>query len=72
MSPVRKMVYLMLSMAAMLFFPWLGGYVRFEGNFPSGFFAFPQLEPLPKPGFDLLMFCFVALVCTAIAVLNHA
>ncbi len=66
MSVTRKMIYLLLSMAAMLFLPWLGGYFYFNGEFPADFFAYPPLKPMNKPGFNIYIFCFVALVCLGI------
>ena len=65
MNVTRKMIYLLLSMAAMLFLPWLGGYFYYHGKFPGDFFAYPPLQPMNKSGFDLLIFSAVAFVCAA-------
>ena len=67
MSIQRKMIYLLLSMAAMLFLPWLGGYFYYDGQFPGDFFAYPPLKPMDKPGFSLLIFCLIALACAGLA-----
>jgi len=67
MSITKKMVFLLLSMAALLFLPWLGGYFHFDGKFPSDFFAYPPLKPIAKPGFDLIIFIAVAVICAGIA-----
>ena len=66
MSISRKILYLLLAMAAMLFLPWLGGYFYYNGNFPGDFYAYPPLKPIDKPGFNLPIFIFVAIVCLGI------
>ncbi len=67
MSLARKMVYLLLSMAAMLFLPWLGSYFYYDGKFPADFLAYPPLKPIEKPDFNLYIFIAVAIVCAGIA-----
>lgn len=66
MSISRKILYLLLAMAAMLFLPWFGGYFNYDGEFPADFYAYPPLEPINKPGFNLPIFIFVAIVCIGI------
>lgn len=67
MSVTRKMIYLLLSIAAMLFLPWLGGYLHYNGDFPKDFFVYPPLQVMSKPGFNLLIFIGVTLICAVLA-----
>jgi hypothetical protein len=66
MSITKKVCILLLSLAAMLFLPWLGSYMYYHGAFPDGFFAYPPLAPMPKPGFDMTVFIVVAILCAII------
>jgi hypothetical protein len=66
MSVTGKMIFLLASIAAMLFLPWLGGYFYYDGSFPADFFAYPPLKPMDKPDFDLLIFIGVTIICAGI------
>lgn len=67
MTTATKMLLLLLTMAAMLFLPWLGSYIYYNGVFPVGFFAYPPLTAMPKAGFDMVIFCVIALLCAIVA-----
>ena len=67
MNITKKMLYLLLSIGAMLFLPWLGGYFYYDGSFPGDFFSYPPLQPMDKPGFNPLIFIVIAIACLGIS-----
>ncbi len=67
MSTIKKLSYILLSMVAIIFFPWLGSYIHNSGVFEPGFFAYPPLKPFNKPPFNPYVFGFVALGCAGLA-----
>lgn len=56
-----KIFVLLLSLVSILFLPWLGSYFHHGGNFPDGFYAYPPLTYVEKPGFNLPIFIIIAL-----------
>jgi hypothetical protein len=67
MTITQKITYLLFSVLFMIFLPCIGAYFLYDGNFPTDFFNYPPLEPLPKPGFNIYIFTFVALFCAGLA-----
>lgn len=63
MREINKLILLLAAMAAMLFLPWLGGYLHYGGHFPAHFFNYPDIVPISKPGFNLPIFVGVTLIC---------
>lgn len=64
MSDLKKITIILLSMAAIMFLPWLGAYFYHHGTFPPGYFAYPPLEPIKKPqDFNLPIFILFAFGC---------
>jgi hypothetical protein len=68
MSEIRKLLYILLSIVAIVVLPWLGSYILQNGQFPDGFFAYPPLKPIEKiTSFDPLVFTIVAILCSGMA-----
>jgi hypothetical protein len=68
MTDLKKILYLLGAFAAILFLPYAGGWLRYDGVFPPHFFDFPELVAPPKAGFSQPIFIGVAVVCVALAV----
>jgi len=58
----RNLRYLVLVMLAMVFLPYIGGYIYVHGTFPEGYFQFPPITAKQKPSFSPIVFCAGALL----------
>src|SRR5688572_26700697 len=60
MSKTKQVACILLSFAAIIFLPLIGSFIHHQGQFPSGFFAYPMLTPKPKAPFSWPIFGLVA------------
>jgi hypothetical protein len=67
MTDIKKLSFILLAMATIIFLPWLGSYIHNDGTFAQGFFAYPPLKPMEKPPFNIYIFAFIALGCAGMA-----
>lgn len=68
MSDTKKVLLLLGTISAIIFLPYFGARIRFQGNFPPDFFDFPALVAPEKSPFNLLIFIGIALFCVAVIV----
>jgi hypothetical protein len=62
MSLLKKIFYLLLAIGGLFFMPYLGGYLKYDGQFPSDFFDFPALIAPPKQGFVMWVFVLLSVL----------
>lgn len=66
MNPLKKVYFLALAYAGIVFLPYLGAWVYYdEGNFPVDYFSYPPLSAPPKDDFNLLIFIGVSIAFLA-------
>ncbi len=69
MTELKRMLYLLSAFAAILFLPYSGAWLLYDGVFPKDFFDFPPLTAPAKDGFSMPIFILVSLLCAGIAML---
>ncbi len=69
MKPLKQIYYVLLSLLGVLFLPYIGAWIKYDGNFPSDYFNFPALSAPEKAGFSVLAFCAAAAIFLAVIVL---
>lgn len=70
MTNLKKVFYLLASIAAIMFLPYAGSWVHYGGPFPEHFFAYPPLEPQPpaKTHFNQTIFILIAILFIVVVV----
>lgn len=66
MQKPANIFHLLLAVTLILALPYIGGLIKFDGVFPTGFFEFPVLQPIPKEPFNLTVFIVLSIVAFAI------
>ncbi|WP_138476252.1 mechanosensitive ion channel protein MscS [Dyadobacter bucti] len=69
MNTSSKVFYLLVACAGIIFIPYLGAWICFDGHFDHNYFQYPPLVAPPKAGFSLLVFVAVAFLFFCIALL---
>lgn len=59
MSIYKKVMWLLMSLAAVLVLPLLGGIYKYGGHFPVGFFTYPITYAHEKPPFSWTVFLLI-------------
>ncbi|MFC0213657.1 small-conductance mechanosensitive channel [Paenibacillus chartarius] len=62
---MKKLLFLLITFAAIFTLPWIGSIVRWDG-YPPGYGEFPALMAVPDPGFNLPFFIFGCTVALGI------
>ena len=60
MSLIRKVFYLLLAIGGIIILPYIGAWLKYDGVFPTEYFAYPPLVAPEKAGFSLIMFLLIA------------
>ena len=66
---MRKILFLLLALAAILILPYLGAVLSFSGSFPPGYFDYPPVKAAPKAGFSWVYFilgCVIGIAVLAV------
>ncbi|NQT62433.1 MAG: hypothetical protein HQ556_05695 [Candidatus Marinimicrobia bacterium] len=69
LSMLKKVNFLLLAIGAMIFLPYVGSWLHYNGKFPDHFFDYPPLSAEPKAPFNMFVFVMLSILALAVAVL---
>lgn len=63
----KRVFYLLLAAGGIIFLPYIGAAIHFDGKFPSEYFVYPPLIAPEKAPFNLTMFILIAISFAGVA-----
>lgn len=69
MKTNKNVFYLLLAIGGIIFLPYIGASLHFDGKFPAEYFVYPPLVAPEKAGFNQTMFILIAISFFGVALL---
>ncbi|MBL7766463.1 MAG: hypothetical protein JNJ58_10240 [Chitinophagaceae bacterium] len=72
MNSSKKIIWILLALAAMFILPYLGAFIQYGEDFPKLLFKYPPRFPLHKAGFNPYIFGVISVMFVAVVLLYVA